>query len=269
MKHYSGGHAGSPMNSAEDEEEDVGTFYSILPIRDTTVRERWKHRCRRTIFYAMFVGAVVIALQFEFMVNDLGSWFWIIHLLWADLDVTVTKNQNFVRFFHGPSFVGSFMTAAIGTLVLAREPLFIHNRSLARHRAGYQLWIIHSITNFLPPFLHILDLWHNYEALRKRHDFSTPWTPIPKDSARSPRLRQTIRMLWSFIAPLGIVIAWYYLHFHPDDEYIVIENFPIAIYMPALVVIDALAWTLLLAVLTTRPKPPITSAYTPIPDHKA
>jgi len=210
----------------------------------------------------MLAATIVIALAFDFMANDLGSWFWVIHLLWFDLDVTVTKNQNFIRFFHGPSFIGSFITAAIGTLVLAREPYFLHQRSLVRHREVYQLWIIHSITNFLPPFLHAIDLFYNYEALRKRHDFSSPCTTLPKGTAHSPRIRQLLRMLWTFLAPMGIVIAWFYLHFHPDDEYIVIENFPIAIYMPALIILDCLAGILLLAVLMTKPTkyPPLIPA---------
>eukprot|EP00026_Physarum_polycephalum_P013457 Phypoly_transcript_13859.p1 GENE.Phypoly_transcript_13859~~Phypoly_transcript_13859.p1 ORF type:complete len:264 (+),score=25.28 Phypoly_transcript_13859:178-969(+) len=250
--HYSGGHAGSPLNAEDDE---VGTRYSILPSRDTTVRERWKYRARRWTFYVMFAGIIIIALGFPFMVNDLGSWFWIIHLLWFDLDVTVTKNQDFLRFFHGPSFIGSFMTAAIGTLVIARNPYFIHQRSLVRHREVYQLWIIHSLTNFLPPFLHAIDLFYNYEALRKRHDFSSPCIPLPKVTAHSSLIRQLLRMIWTFLAPLGIVIAWFFVHFYPDDEYIEIENFPIAIYMPALVVLDALAGILLLVVLISRPKP--------------
>lgn len=250
-------HIGTAPVNIDEEDADVGMYYSILPIRDTTVIERWKYRARRWTFYCMFALLIIIVLKFQFMVNDLGTWFWVIHLLWVDLDVTVTKNQNFVRFIHGGSFIGSFIIAAVGTLILVREPNFIHSRAGLRHRQEYQLWIIHSITNFVPPFLHALDLYHNLPSLRKRHDISAPCRKLPKDSAHSSPLRQSIRALWMFVSPVAIVIGWFFLK--EDPEYDVIHDFPLAIYMPALIVIDILAGILLLFCLFTR-----TSKYPPL-----
>jgi len=244
-------------NSSSDEEEDIGALYSLLPNRDATVRERWKYRIRRWIFYNMFVAFLVVMVQSPFMINDLGSWFWVIHMLYFDLDVTVTKNQQFVRFFHGCSFIGSFITGAMGSLVLAFEPSFINSRSAMNHRSIAAMWVIHSFTNYLPPFLHFFDLTYNYEALRKRHYILLPGS-IPKHTRYSPT-RKALYVAWMLLSPVAVAAVWFVLHLPP--EYDVIHDY-LSVVVPSLVVLDFLAGILLLVVLVVRPR----SQYTPIAD---
>jgi len=241
---------GTPLEDIDNEgSSEVGAFYSILPIRDTAVKERWKYRLRRWVFYIMFAALMTLVLRFTFMINDLGSWFWVIHLLWFDLDVTVTKNQNFVRFFHGVSFIGAFITAAIGSLIIAFEPSFIQDRSNMQHRSEVEMWTVHSITNYIPPVFHIIDLFYNYEALRKRHYIMLPGT-IPKHSHHST-FRQFMRVMWMFVSPVIVVVVWFILHFYP--EYDAIANY-FSVTVPALVVLDLLSGVLLLVILVIRPK---------------
>lgn len=247
------------LSGDEEEEEEVGAHYSILPIRSETVFERWKYRTRRFVFYSMFLAFLVLVMRIDFMVNDLGSWFWVIHLFYFDLDVTVTKNQRFVRFFHGCSFIGSFITAAIGSLVVAVSPDFIPDRSEEHHISMAFIWVIHSITNYLPPLFHGFDMYYNYEALRKRHylQFVKPGTKS-KPYRYSP-LRQFGRMLWTMLSPVLVVAVWFLVPLHP--EYDVIKEY-FSVMIPALVVLDILSGVLFFVVLVVKPK--VNSAYPPL-----
>lgn len=81
------------VKDLDDPDNAGGTYYSILPDRRVAVKERWKHWWRRTVFYIMillFTGGITV---WGLLVADINIWFWLLHTLWFELDVTVSKNN--------------------------------------------------------------------------------------------------------------------------------------------------------------------------------
>lgn len=81
-----------PGNTELDDDDDDDTYYSIIPDRTHTIRERWKYAFRRTCFY-VFLGTIFGGtIAYPPIITNLTVWFWIIYLLWFELDVTLPKN---------------------------------------------------------------------------------------------------------------------------------------------------------------------------------
>lgn len=76
----------------DDDDDDEMSYLSIIPDRSQAVREKWKYAFRRTCFY-VFLGTVFGGtISFPFLITNLTVWFWIIYLLYFELDVTASKN---------------------------------------------------------------------------------------------------------------------------------------------------------------------------------
>jgi hypothetical protein len=145
-----------PGNADLDDDDD-DTYYSIIPDRSHAIRERWKYAFRRTCFY-VFLGTVFGgAVAYPFIITNLTVWFWIIYLLWFELDVTVPKNAvsyyayiPLVYFFescvilvhvlHGLAFNGSFLICILATLLM-----FVFNPNFIAERAKKE---DHSVVSF-------------------------------------------------------------------------------------------------------------------------
>jgi hypothetical protein len=84
----------------DDDDDDEEAYYSIIPDRSQAIRERWKYAFRRACFY-VFLGTVFGGtIAFPFIITNLTVWFWIIYLLWFELDVTVSKNSVSTLLIH-------------------------------------------------------------------------------------------------------------------------------------------------------------------------
>jgi len=206
----------SYLLEADNETQDtVNARHSLLPDKITTTKERYKYWLRRSVFYALIVGMVVSVVRYPYVIQDVSTWFWLIHALWFDLDVTVSKNNRPVRFFHGASFVGSFLMAGLGTYFIAYNTETFEHRSKKEHETFATLMVIHCIACFLPPLLHVIDLSLNRENLKKCHVMILK-TRVPRHSSHPTFFNQIIRVLWMFSSPLLILLAWVGLNFQSD-----------------------------------------------------
>merc|ERR1712137_62303 len=105
-----------PGNTDLDDDDD--TYYSIIPDRSHAIRERWKYTFRRACFYIFFGTVFGGTISYPSIITNLTIWFWIIYLLWFELDVTLPKNAFLVQVFHSLAFTGSFLICVLATLLM-------------------------------------------------------------------------------------------------------------------------------------------------------
>jgi len=246
---------GTP-NPHEDNgsEQNIGAYYSLLPDRNASVKERWKYWWRRAVFYLLILVFIAGIVAWHWLVQDMSTWFWLLQALWFDLDVTVSKNNKFIRFFHGVAFAGAFVSAVFGSMVIAFKPQFIHDRAITEEEKVAILWTTHCISNYLPVFLHLADLRLNKEQLKKRHYFTFKQPINSKASPASSSIHnQVLRVFWMLASPIILVLLWVLITKSPAQYEVMYNNK--AVVVTAMLIADIISIVILVGTLTRRRKP--------------
>eukprot|EP01104_Vermistella_antarctica_P018461 TRINITY_DN6846_c0_g1_i1.p2 TRINITY_DN6846_c0_g1~~TRINITY_DN6846_c0_g1_i1.p2 ORF type:complete len:326 (-),score=85.13 TRINITY_DN6846_c0_g1_i1:1520-2464(-) len=132
------------------------------------------------------------------LITNLTFWFWAIHTLYFELELTHPKHTHLVRFFHGMSFNGSFMVMMMVVVLLIHNPSFIAERAKQEGLPLALMWGINIQIHFLPPILHIIDLLMALPQIRQR------W----KMSLKNSRVTTFLKTLWFMASPLLVCLGW-------------------------------------------------------------
>ncbi|GAM26924.1 hypothetical protein SAMD00019534_100990 [Acytostelium subglobosum LB1] len=156
----------------------------------------------------MLTYFLVAVIMFPFLITNLTFWFWIVHVLWFDLDLSTNKNNQFVQLLHALSFVGSYIVMVTATVLLViLNPDFIAERARLEHHSVAFAWALNILIHYVPPVILTADLLLSTEHIRKRHRIHLNYRG--NNSRRSTRMiRDALKVVWAYGAPIGLVGIW-------------------------------------------------------------
>jgi hypothetical protein len=196
---------GSRANLASSSTSRIKEINYIVPDRQDLLKEKLKYSWRRLIFYVFFFFLVFNVSYYPDQTKDIGSWLWVAHTLWFELDVTMRRNGFPTRALHALSFCGSWIVAAYFVVLIANNPSYIDDNAQKFNRSPTVLWLIHIWIHWLPPVWSALDLFLHYDDLRTRHRFAF------KGLTGYKFYRFIGQLIWTFIAAPCLALVWYLL----------------------------------------------------------
>ncbi|EFA75711.1 hypothetical protein PPL_10764 [Heterostelium album PN500] len=223
-------------------------YYSELPLRDQIQREKYKHWARRILFYLQLAYFITATVMFPFLITNLTFWFWLIHTLWFELDITSNKNNIWIQMLHALSFVGSWIVMITATILLViLNPDFIKSRAEKEHHSVVFAWLLNVLIHYIPPVLVTVDLFLHREHHRKRHRI------ILSKQRNTTRVwvKDSIKVIWAYCAPMAVVGIWLGVGFTPENVYGV-TNYSYSYLIPLMVVTDLVFATLFVYVVKKR-----------------
>ncbi|EGC37183.1 hypothetical protein DICPUDRAFT_77194 [Dictyostelium purpureum] len=204
------------MDSSPYQEDFNGgsLYYSDLPIKSQLQKDKYRHYGRKILFYLLLAYFITATVMFPFLITNLTFWFWLIHIIYFELDLTSSKNNIFVQIIHGLSFVGSFVVMVTSIILLViLNPDFISNRAKIEHHSVAFAWSQNVLIHWVPPVLLSIDLFLHKEHIRKRHRL------ILKRSVRRAWVKDIFKVFWCVFAPFVVVGAWFGAGFTIDKVY--------------------------------------------------
>jgi hypothetical protein len=156
---------------------------------ELTKRERGGFVYRRVVFYIMLLYFCAATMKFPMLVRyrgvwlqvssltlcmqitNLTFWFWAIHTLWFEVEVTYRRHSVLCSFLHGLSFCGAFDVFVLDTILLIYNPGLIAQRSQIEHLPIWVMWLLNAQLHWLPVILVCVDLYLSRSTLQRRHDW--------------------------------------------------------------------------------------------------
>ncbi|EGG21860.1 hypothetical protein DFA_01746 [Cavenderia fasciculata] len=228
--------------------EGGSLYYSDLPIRSELQREKYRHWGRRILFYIHLAYFVTATVMFPFLITNLTFWFWLIHTLWFELDVTTNKNNIFIQLLHAVSFVGSYIVMITATILLViLNPDFISQRAEMENHSVAFAWLLNVWIHYIPPILLTLDLFLHKEHIRKRHRI----TFNRNSPSKKVILKDTLKVIWAIIAPMGVCAAWMLAGYTPENVYHV-TNYSYTYLIPIMCATDVIFAVIFLFIVKKR-----------------
>ncbi|GAM18830.1 hypothetical protein SAMD00019534_020050 [Acytostelium subglobosum LB1] len=224
-------------------------YYSDIPLKREILHEKYRHWARRILFYLALGYFITATIMFPFLITNLTFWFWLIHVLWFELDLTTNKNNIFIQLLHAVSFVGSWIVMVTATILLViLNPDFIAQRAHEEHHSVAFAWLLNVWVHYIPPILLTLDMFVFKEHIRKRHHIILS---REHNTNRRMWVQDVLKVVWAYLAPIGIVGIWLGAGFTIQVVYGV-TNFSYNYLVPIMVGTDIIFATLFLYLVRRR-----------------
>ncbi|KAF2075682.1 hypothetical protein CYY_002995 [Polysphondylium violaceum] len=225
-------------------------YYSDLPIRSHIQKDKYKHWGRRVLFYLLLAYFIAATVSFSFLIKNLTFWFWLIHVLWFELDLTTNKNNFFVQVLHSLSFVGSYVIMITSIILLViLNPEFIANRAKIENHSIAFAWSQNILIHWIPPLLLTLDLVFHKEHIRKRHRIF--FNKRRNNGNAKAWIKDFVKALWCIASPMVVVGIWFGSGFTIESVYGV-TNYNLSYLVPSMVVVDIILGVFLIYYIRKR-----------------
>ncbi|KYQ89657.1 hypothetical protein DLAC_09623 [Tieghemostelium lacteum] len=240
----------SLTDSAYQEDFNGGSlYYSELPIRSSIQKDKYKHWGRRILFYLMLAYFITAITMFPFLITNLTFWFWLIHILYFELDLTTNKNNFFIQILHSLSFVGSFVVMITSIILLViLNPEFIGQRAEKEHHSVAFAWLQNILIHWMPPMFVVVDLFLHKDHIRKRHRII-----LARDRGQSSTkslVKDIIKVIWTVCGTMTIVGIW--MSQFTIKEVYGVTNYNLSYLIPSMVVLNIIVAIIFLYIIKKK-----------------
>lgn len=144
------------------------------------------------------------------LITNLTFWFWAIHTLYWELSLNEKKSTPLLLFIHGAAFAGSWVVASGVIVILVFHPNFIDDRAKSEGVSRAGMWLLNVWVHFVPPILHMIDLYVSSHHLREHHNIyiTSNQEYNPGTKAKPNRFFDMLKVVWFFCAPVIVSLTW-------------------------------------------------------------
>eukprot|EP00002_Diphylleia_rotans_P038426 TRINITY_DN8742_c0_g1_i5.p1 TRINITY_DN8742_c0_g1~~TRINITY_DN8742_c0_g1_i5.p1 ORF type:complete len:855 (-),score=82.78 TRINITY_DN8742_c0_g1_i5:517-3081(-) len=155
---------------------------------------------RKLCFYVNLILFTAVTSQKTKLLRDVGFWFWFLHALYFDIDITVERDAPITYVLHGMTFPGSFMVLlqSLSYCLEVGWAEFVRNYSQEADisiEAGY---LVVLGVHWLPAIFLICDLFSNQRFIAQCYKIRGPddnWGLV-------------WILIWCSVAAPGILYVW-------------------------------------------------------------